>query len=110
MPKYSICITNYNGGPSIESSLRSILGQLDDRFEIIVVDNLSTDGSREVLRESGASGKLKVIERKCSRGKGLQIAFENAAGEYIISGLDFGDTYRPRLSSFLDFYHTKCEG
>jgi len=110
MPKYSVCITTHNCGRTIEGSLGSILGQLDNRFEIVVVDSLSTDGSREALKEFGARGKLKLIERGCSRGKGLQIAFENAAGEYIISGMDFGDTYRPRLSSFLDFYHTKCEG
>lgn len=110
MPKYSICITTYNCRPTIESSLQSILGQLDDRFETVVVDSLSTDGSRDVLGQYESLGKLKLIERKCSRGKGLQTAFENTSGEYIISGLDFGDTYRPRLRSFLDFYHSKCEG
>jgi glycosyltransferase involved in cell wall biosynthesis len=109
-PKYSICITNYNCGPTMQSSLQSILGQLDGRFEIVVVDNLSTDASRDILRAFEARGKLKLIERKCSRGKGLQIAFENTIGEYIVSGLDLGDTYRSRLASFLDFYHAKCEG
>jgi glycosyltransferase involved in cell wall biosynthesis len=94
----------------MKSSLQSILGQLDDRFEIIVVDNLSTDSSRDILREFESRGKLKLIERGCSRGKGLQIAFENATGEYIVSGLDLGDTYRPRLTAFLDFYHAECEG
>jgi glycosyltransferase involved in cell wall biosynthesis len=110
VPKYSICMTNYNCGPTIASSLRSILRQLDERFEIIVVDNLSTDSSGELLRKFEAEGKLKLVEQRCSRGKGLQIAFENATGEYVISGLDMGDTYKPRLISFLDFYHKKCDG
>ena len=110
MPKYSICITNYNCGSTIESSLRSVLAQLDEQFEIVVVDNLSTDASRRLLRKFQANGKLKLIERRCSRGRGLQIAFENANGEYVLSGLDMGDTYKPRLVSFLDFYHKKCDG
>jgi glycosyltransferase involved in cell wall biosynthesis len=110
MPSYSICITTFNCGPTVERSLQSILRQLDGRFEIVVADNLSTDGAREVLEEHAASGELKLIERKCSRGKGLQVAFEQASGEYIISGLDFGDIYKPRLGSFLDFYHARCEG
>jgi glycosyltransferase involved in cell wall biosynthesis len=110
MPKYSICITNYNCGPTMRSSLASILGQLDDRFEIVVVDNLSTDGSKVILKEFETGGKLKLIEKKSSRGEGLQTAFENATGEYIVSGLDLGDTYRPRFDSFLDFYHDMCEG
>jgi glycosyltransferase involved in cell wall biosynthesis len=94
----------------MESSLHSILEQLDDRFEIVVVDNLSTDASREILGKFEANGKLKLIERRCSIGKGLQIAFENATGEYVLSGLDLGDTYKSRLVPFLDFYHKKCDG
>jgi hypothetical protein len=94
----------------MESSLQSILGQLDDRFEVVVVDDLSTDTSREIPRRFEANDKLKLIERRCSIRKGLQIAFENSTGEYVLSGLDLGDTYRPRLVSFLDFYHKKSEG
>jgi len=94
----------------MDGSLRSILGQIDERFEIIVVDNLSTDTSGEILRKFEANGRLKLIEKRCSIGKGLQTAFENATGEYVISGLDLGDTYRPRIVSFLDFYHSRCDG
>jgi glycosyltransferase involved in cell wall biosynthesis len=50
-PIYSICITNYNSASSTKQSLESILTQLDKRFEIIVVDNRSTDGSLEILKE-----------------------------------------------------------
>jgi hypothetical protein len=38
------------------------------------------------------------------------MAFEEAVGEYVISGLDMDETYKPRLLSLLDFYHKECEG
>jgi len=94
----------------VEKSLNSVLGQIDDRFEVVVVDNLSNDGSRPVLEGFARRGSIKLIQRRCSRGKGRQTAVENSEGEYIISGLDMDETFKPRLLSFLDFYHKKCEG
>jgi glycosyltransferase involved in cell wall biosynthesis len=110
MPKYSICITNYNCVGTIENSLRSILDQIDSQFEIVMVDNLSTDGSRAILEEFARRGMIRLIEEKCSRGRGRQLAVEEAKGEYIISGLDMDETFEPMLMSLLDFYHEKCEG
>lgn len=103
-------MTSHNPGPNAEESMRSILGQIDNEFEVIVVDSLSTDASPGVLRRLGAEGRLRLIEKKCTIGKGLQTALENASGEYVLSGLDMGDIYRPRLVSFIDFYHRRCEG
>ena len=48
--KYSICVTHYNNVETVASSLTSILCQVDEKFEIIITDNFSTDGSREVLQ------------------------------------------------------------
>ena len=48
LPKYSICITNMNMEATIETALTSVLDQLDDTYEMVVVDE-STDGSRQVL-------------------------------------------------------------
>jgi glycosyltransferase involved in cell wall biosynthesis len=74
------------------------------------VDNLSKDGSRTILEEFANRGSIRLVERKCSRGKGRQTAFESATGKYVISGLDMDEIFAPRLLSFLDFYHRKCEG
>lgn len=110
MPKYSICITHYNNKSTLEESLTSILNQIDKNFEIILVDSKSKDGSPEILRKYAKQGKIKLIERKCSRGLGRQIALENSTGDYIISGLDMDDIFKPTLSAILEFYHGKIEG
>ncbi|MEM3504546.1 MAG: glycosyltransferase family 2 protein [Nitrososphaeria archaeon] len=109
-PVYSICITNYNTIDTIKESLESILDQIDERFEVIVVDNYSTDGSREILENYARQGKIKLILEKCTRGRGRQIAFENSHGDYIISGLDMDDVFYPVLKEILKIYHSKYEG
>lgn len=104
-------MTNYNDGPTIRPALDSILRQIDDRFEIVVVDNYSTDGSRELLEQYATAGKVnKVVKKRCSIGAGKQFAVENSSAEYIIADLDMDDEFRQDLQSLLDFYHEKCEG
>ncbi|HEV2139100.1 MAG TPA: glycosyltransferase family 2 protein [Nitrososphaerales archaeon] len=110
MPKYSICITHYNNRSTVEESLQSILGQISRDFEIVLVDSRSNDGSTEILRKYATDGKIKLIETKCSRGLGRQIALENSTGDYVISGLDMDDIFKPTLFSILDFYHSMTEG
>ena len=108
--KYSVCITQYNNASTVRQSLDSILSQIDDHFEVIVVDSLSTDGSRSILAEYASNGRIKLVEKKCSRGLGRQIAFEKSTGNYVISNLDMDDIFNQRLKDLTNLYHTKCEG
>jgi glycosyltransferase involved in cell wall biosynthesis len=86
------------------------LSQTDEDFEVIVVDAGSTDGSLERLRRYSSESRITLIVKRCSRGMGRQIAFENASGEYIIANMDLDETYRPRLKELLAFYHERCDG
>src|SRR5260370_30909686 len=52
-PRVSIVIANYNYGRFIGETLDSALAQSYDNTEIIVVDDGSTDDSREVIGRSG---------------------------------------------------------
>jgi glycosyltransferase involved in cell wall biosynthesis len=110
-PVYSICITHFNNVRTVRRALDSIIGQIDDRFEIVVVDNYSNDGSRQILEEYAKAGKINtLVEKHCSRGLGWQTALENAKGQYIVVDLDMDDDFKPELYSLLGFYHSKCEG
>lgn len=64
-PKISIIILNYNGQQFNEGCLESVLTQSYQDFEIILVDNASTDGSmKEVERafeQEIQSGKIRII-------------------------------------------------
>jgi glycosyltransferase involved in cell wall biosynthesis len=108
-PLYSICITNFNTEDSVRQSLESILAQVDERFEIIVVDNRSSDASLDILREYDGK-RIKLIVKKCSRGMGRQIAFENSGGKYIIGQMDMDDVFKPYLNKLLQIYHANFEG
>ena len=46
---YSICIANLNMEKTVEVCLRSVLDQIDQRFEVIVVEDGSTDNSVNIL-------------------------------------------------------------
>jgi glycosyltransferase involved in cell wall biosynthesis len=111
VPIYSLCITHFNNAPTVRRALDSVISQIDDRFEIVVVDNYSNDGSREILEEYLRAGKItRLVERRSSRGMGRQTAVENSNGQYIIADMDMDDEFRPELDSLLRFYHAKCEG
>jgi len=105
--KYSILITNYNTMGIVEASLQSVLNQIegDERFEVIVVDNNSTDGSQEVLKKYAGERKIKLFSVKSSRGKGRQVAFEHSSGEVLITNIDMDVIYKPALKEALKLYH-----
>jgi glycosyltransferase involved in cell wall biosynthesis len=108
--RYSVCITSYNSASTIRESLDSILNQIDDRYEVVVVDSASKDGTWEILNEYSNAGKIKLVNKKSSRGRGRQTAFENSSGEYLVSNFDMDDVLAPTLNSFLEIYHKIAEG
>ncbi len=110
MIKYSVCITNFNAKNSLRSCLDSVLSQINSEFEVVVCDGCSTDGSLEILQEYARDGKIKLIIERSGRGKGRQIAFQNSAGNYILSGIDTDDVIKPVLKDVLKLYHEEHEG
>jgi len=110
MVKYSICITHYNMKDTLREFMESVFVQIDSSFEVVVCDNCSDDGSREILEDYARAGKIRLLVQKSSRGKGRQIAFENSTGDYIISGLDSDDVLKPTLKDVLKIYHSEHEG
>jgi glycosyltransferase involved in cell wall biosynthesis len=76
-----------------------------------VVDNLSSDGSEKLLRDIAATGRIKLIERACSRGKGRQLGFEASGGNYVLGHTDCDDVFDAEgLDSLIARYHLENEG
>ena len=76
----------YNERATIEAAIEDALGAelpVDER-ELIVVDDGSTDGTRELLQAGDFPPNVRVLFHERNRGKGaaLQTALEHAAGEY----------------------------
>ena len=108
-PFFSIIIPLYNREKTISRAIESILNQTIQDFEIIVVDDCSTDCSAEIVHKLKVlDARIKYIkneinqERCISRNKGIQIAL----GKYICF-LDSDDYHLPiHLETF---YHKILE-
>ena len=107
---YSVCITQYNDVRTVEKSITSVLEQFDSSFELVVVDNFSSDGSYQVLERLSASWpNVRLYRKKCSRGQGRQLAFLGSSGRYVISQYDTDDVMLPNLRSLLAKFHSEFE-
>jgi hypothetical protein len=83
----SIIILNYNGKGVVEQCVESVLRTSYKNFEIIIVDNASTDGSREALQEIAASNsRVQLIVSKTNLGfaGGNNLALRYCKGKYIV--------------------------
>lgn len=83
-PTISVCMAAYNGERYITAQLQSILSQLGDEDEVIVVDDASTDGTREKVR---ALDDRRIRFLKHDRNQGVARTFEDgiraASGEIL---------------------------
>lgn len=91
--KYSVVIPLYNKEHYIEKTLHSVLKQTLQNFEIIIVDDGSTDKSLEVAKKV-VSEKIKIIKQS---NQGVSVArntgIYHASGQYI-AFLDADDEWR----------------
>jgi glycosyltransferase involved in cell wall biosynthesis len=81
----SILMPVYNERERVEQAISEVLDtQLPTEFELIVVDDGSTDGTREILRGRDWDARVRLFEHPSNRGKGaaVQTALAEARGEY----------------------------
>ncbi len=84
----SILMPVYNERERVERAIAEVLDtQLPTEFELIVVDDGSTDGTRDILRDLMGTlppGRVRLFEHPENRGKGaaIQTALAEAQGEY----------------------------
>ena len=81
----SILMPVYNERERVERAIAEVLDtQLPTDFELIVVDDGSTDGTREILRNASFDGRVRLFEHPENRGKGaaIQTALSHAEGDY----------------------------
>ena len=83
--KLSVIIPIYNEVKTIKEIIRRVeaTGLVD---EIVAVDDGSTDGSRDLLKQIDGNGIVKVIyhERNQGKGKAVRTGIENASGDLIL--------------------------
>lgn len=99
----TVYITNYNYAKYIQSSIESVLNQDFQDFELFIIDDGSTDNSKDIIEAFRENPKITIIYQK---NKGLNItnniALRLASGKYIMR-LDADDYLEPNaLSSMVD--------
>ena len=84
--KISVVVTNFNYDKWLRRCLRSLINQNFNDYEVIVVDDLSTDNSRNILLEYQNHPKIKVIFNKTNIGVGASSTkgAKLAKGKYLI--------------------------
>ena len=80
--KVSVIIPLYNAKGYIRSCVESLLSQTLDEIEIVIVDDCSTDGTKEIY----PSLPYKVLYHDVNQGKGaaLRTGFKNMTGDIVI--------------------------
>lgn len=92
---FSVIIPSFNGIPYLKKSINSVLSQTYKMFEIIIIDNNSSDGSQDYIK-SLKNSKIKLLstDNFGSIAKSRNIGIENARGNWI-SFLDSDDYWHP---------------
>lgn len=83
-PLVTVAIPSYNHAKYISQTIESILGQTFQDFEILIVDDSSTDNSLEIIR-SFKDPRIRIIESAINQGvcETANICIKNANGKYM---------------------------
>ena len=101
-PKISVVIPTYNSAKFVGASLESALQQSCDDYEIIVVDDGSTDNTASIVRAFPAPVRY-VAQTNQGPAAARNTGIREARGEYVCF-LDADDSWKPnKLRTQLDF-------
>lgn len=106
MPKVSVIIPTYNRADMLEGAVESVLAQTYRDYEIIVVDDGSTDGIQEVFGRFEAHKHIRCFSQaNAGSAAARNLGIRHARGEYL-AFLDSDDRFLPgkleKQAAFLD--------
>jgi glycosyltransferase involved in cell wall biosynthesis len=107
VPEVSVICTVRNGERTIKATIDSILTQSFIDWELVIVDDGSTDSTRSIIRDfAQKDSRIKVITTEgVGRGKALNLAINNSKGRYI-ANIDADDpSHWDRIKKQLRYFH-----
>ncbi len=95
-PLVSVIIPCYNGEEFIREAIESVINQSYQSWELIIVDDGSTDSSKDIVRQYITDRRGKLIEHRCNKGipRTRNTGIRAAEGEYL-AFLDQDDIWLP---------------
>lgn len=100
-PAVSVVIPLYNKGPHIARALNSVLAQTFQDFEVIVVDDGSTDDGAEVVRKFDDPRIRLIHQENQGVSAARNVGVEASRGE-LVAFLDADDEWLPRHLEIID--------
>jgi glycosyltransferase involved in cell wall biosynthesis len=116
---FSVIIPTFNRAQTIGGTIRSVLDQTESNFELIIVDDGSTDDTKEIVSKFLGDSRLQYVqqpnsERAAARNHGYRVSTG-----HNMNFLDSDDVMLPfhlqrakefiRANSDVDFFHTCYE-
>jgi glycosyltransferase involved in cell wall biosynthesis len=108
MPKISVILPTFNRAQSLRRAIASVLTQGYRNFELIIIDDGSTDATAQVIAEFNSEG-VRTIAGSTNRGANWarNQGVAQARGE-IVCFLDSDDEYRPeKLAYVADYFERR---
>lgn len=101
--KYSVILPIYNAAETLRRCLESLVGQLQDHTELLLIDDGSTDGSAQICAEYAARNPQIRLLSKENGGvsSARNLGLEMAQGEYVLF-VDADDAVSDNYFSIVD--------
>ena len=102
-PFFSVIVNTYNSGKTIEKTLKSVFTQTFTNYEVIVVDDHSTDNTINIIKKVSLKFKRKINIIELNRNQGIanarNIGIEQSKGKYIafLDGDDLWKSHKLRV-------------
>ncbi|MFX0186844.1 MAG: glycosyltransferase family 2 protein [Candidatus Hodarchaeota archaeon] len=108
---FSIIMANYNNAKYIEESIQSVINQTYSNWELIIVDDCSTDDSLKKIKPFLKDQRIKLIQNKKNLGVGYtkKTAADNASND-VLGVLDSDDKLQEKaLETIAKAYYNNPE-
>jgi GT2 family glycosyltransferase len=82
-PSVSVIIVTWNGKSLLDASLSALRKQTDPNWQIIVVDNGSSDGTTDFVQDSFSGVEVVTLPKNLGFSRANNVGIGHARGEYI---------------------------
>ena len=105
-PLVSVVLPTYNGSCYLSESIRSVVGQTYQNWELIIVDDASTDTTPEIIAEwTKSDSRVRSVRNECNMKlpRSLNKGFDIACGEFLTWTSDDNLYHATALQEMLEF-------